>query len=93
MTSCALCSIFACEPCNQTFPFPLKYRQHIAGHPHKLFVRSLAIHPSTRTPNANEEAGLSDSETSEDMSVRRDSSIENEAEDMAARSSFRGDER
>ena len=43
------------------FPFPLKYRQHIAGRPHKLFVRSLS------TPNANEEAGISDSETSEDM--------------------------
>ena len=72
---------------------PLKYRQHIAGRPHKFFVRSLAIHPSTSTPNANEEAGLSDSETSEDMSVRHDSSIENEAEDMAARRPFRGHER
>ena len=60
-------SPYKCEPCNQTFPFPLKYRQHIAGRPHKLFVRSLVIHPTTSTPNANEEAGISDSETSEDM--------------------------
>ena len=57
-------SPYKCEPCNQTFPFLLKYRQHIAGCP---LVRSLAIHPSTSTPNANEEAGISDSETSEDM--------------------------
>ena len=62
MTSCALCSIFACEPCNQTFPYPSKYIQYIAGRPHKLFVESLAIHTSTSTPNANEEFELPDSE-------------------------------
>ena len=67
------------------FLYPLKYRQHINGRRHKLFgVKSLAIHPSTSTPNANEEVELPDSETSEDMygTATRDSDIENEAEGM-----------
>ena len=79
---CQLAS-YKCEPCNQTFPYPSKYRQHIAGRPHKLFVESLAIHTSNSTPNAIEEVELPDSETSEDMygTATRDSDIDNEAED------------
>ena len=81
-----LCQIayYKCEPCNKAFPYPSKYTQHINGRSHKLFVESLAIHPSTSTtPNANEEVELPDSETSEDMygTATRDSDIENEAED------------
>ncbi|KAL5516786.1 hypothetical protein EMCRGX_G002199 [Ephydatia muelleri] len=40
---------YKCEPCNQTFPYPSKYRQHIAGRSHKLFVESLAIHTTVGT--------------------------------------------
>lgn len=80
--TCMLCIVFylcqiayyKCEPCNQTFPFPSKYRQ---------WASSQIIHPSTSTPNANVEVELPDSETSEDMyrTATRDSDIENEAED------------
>ena len=82
---------YKCEPCcNQMFPYPLKYIQHIAGRLHKLFIKSLAIHPSTSTQMKRLDFLI---QKHQKIYVRRDFNIENEAEDIAARRHFRGDER